>query len=134
MIQIFRAVVAISTALYAFGYWLPYFAVGSYPYEWQVLLAYDGDGSIIESAWWLELSIFVITLIISVMLFFLIPIARTAYLLLIIVMSLSTFLWGLRISTPLENFIWSLVAMSDGALLAMLYLTSVGGRFQTSAA
>lgn len=120
--------------LYVVGYWLPYFDLGFYNYEWQVLLMRDGDGRIVGNEWWLQLSVFVITMIISVMLFFLVPIARRAYLFLIIALTASNLLWGLRITTPIENVIWGLVAMSDGAILTMLYFTSVANHFGPSAA
>jgi hypothetical protein len=134
MNNIFRALVLVSIVLYAVGWFLPYFDLGFYSLEWQSFLMHDGNGAVLSYPRWVDFLLFAITVAISVMLYFYIPIARRAYLIMVIAYTGSNFLWGLRVSTPLEETIWGLVAMSDGALLTMLYLTSVAQRFEPGAA
>lgn len=134
MNTIFRGLVLVSTVLFAVGWFLPYFDTGSYSLEWQALLMRDGDGAILAYPPWVDFILFAGTVAISVMLYFYVPIARRAYLIMLIAYTGAGFLWGLRVSTPVDEVIWGLVAMSDGAILTMLYLTSVARHFEPSAA
>jgi hypothetical protein len=132
MNAIFRGLILVSTVLFALGWFLPYFDLGFYDLEWQALLMRDGDGAILTYPGWVDFVLFAVTVAVMVMLYFYVPIARRLYLIMLIAYAGAGLLWGLRITTPIEQLIAGLVAMSDGALLTMLYLTSIARRFEPS--
>jgi hypothetical protein len=135
MTTVFRALLVISTILYIVGFWLVDFRFELYKPEWYDLLRWDGyDAKIGEYPVWIDYVLFAITVAVSAMLYFFVGIARQIYLFLVIFYALSAFIWGVRVYAPIEQFIWGLVAMSDGALLTMIYFTSIAQRFNKSAA
>lgn len=96
------------------------------------LARYDSWGASIPSHPIIYWGFFTIWLVISLGLFFLIPIARTAFLVMQVVTIVASFFWGFMVLPPISATVGNVVAVSDGVLLAMLFLTSVGREFETS--
>jgi len=58
------------------------------------------------------------------------PIARTAFVAMQAIMIIATLFWGFQVLPPVAAALNELVVLLDGAILAMLFLTSVAGRFE----
>lgn len=130
MERLFRYIVVISTLLFAIIYILPF-----YDYLWLndeqlYLAAFDAWGSVIPNNIYVYWSLFFIWLAISVGLFFFIPIARTAFVIMLVATTIASLFWGFLVLPPISATLFNIVAMSDGAILVMLYLTSVSRRFE----
>jgi len=134
MTGIFRVVVLVSTGLYSVGYWLPYVDVGQFSPKWDALLYHDGSGALITFPIWAEFVIYAVTVSVSALLYFFIPFGRRAFVLLVLANLAAACFLGARVTTPVDEVIWNVVTMSDGALLAMLYLTPLARRFEPDAA
>lgn len=132
MKNLFRYIVAISTLLFLILWLLPFFDYLWLSEEELSLLAATGYGSYIPNHPVIFWGLFVSWVAASLGLFFFIPFARTAFLVLVVVSSIANFFWGFRVDTPLSIGIAGLVALSDGAIIAMAYLTSVSSYFEKS--
>ncbi len=62
-------------------------------------------------------------------LFFYIQLARTGYLVLLVITTLASFFWGFSILTAYETAIHDMLVMLDGAIIVMAYLTPVSNNF-----
>jgi hypothetical protein len=132
MIKLFRYVVVISTILMVV-YWLLPFVDHLWLKEEELNLAgYDGWGASIPNNPIIYWGLFTIWLTISVSLFFLVPIARSAFVAMQVITLTASFFWGFMVLPPISATVGNIVAVSDGVLLAMLFLTSVGKEFEKS--
>ena len=130
MDKIFRTIVVTSAILFLIVTLLPFIDYLWLTNDQLELLAYDGWDSIIPNNQFIYWLLTIIWLIISVGLFFFIRIARTAFLIMQITVFIASFFWGIRISSPEVTAINGLIAISDGAILVMAYLTSVARCFE----
>ena len=129
MATLFRYLVVISSVLFV-AYWsLPYVDYNWLTEEELRLIGADGYGSIFPISLFIYWSMFVIWLTLSIGLFFYVRIARTGFLVFIIVSTCASFFWGFRVLAPYEIVIGNIIGFSDGAILAMAYFTSVDSKF-----
>lgn len=129
MENIFRIIIASSTILFIILCFLPYFDYFWLSDEELQILSYDGWGSELPNNLFFIWGLFLTWISISIGLFFFVPIARTAFLILLVFSVILTFFWGIRIHTPLSVLLSGIISMSDGAILIMLYFTSVSSKF-----
>jgi hypothetical protein len=132
MKSLFRYIVAISTALFVVLWLLPFF-----DYLWLSpdeldLAAAAGFGSYIPSHIAIYWSLFIAWLATSIGLFFFFPIARTSFLILLVVTAIASFFSGFSVMTPLSAGISGIVILSDGIIITMAYFTSVSKHFMES--
>jgi len=130
MNKLFRYIVAISTVLFIVTWFLPY-----YDYMWlteeelNLANANMANSYIPNTAtfFWVQSIIWVA---VSIGLFLYIPIARTAFLILMVLSFIAVFFSGFYVMPPLQAGINSIIGLSDGVILSMAYLTSVAKCFE----
>ena len=112
-------------------YWaMPFIDFMWYPDEQLALLDQGGLGASLptsEAFYWFQLSLW---LLISVGLLFFINIARTAFVVLYVLATISGLFYGIQVLTPVELLLANLISMGDGAIIAIMYLTSVSEAFR----
>jgi hypothetical protein len=113
-------------------YWLPYFDSGFYSEEVNQLRQWDGTGAVLKTTLGLEIAIFLASVGIPFLMFFFVPGSRQAFLILTLVLLAANLGFGVRVVTALDTFLGHMVALMDGAILAIAYFTSVGSRFHRS--
>lgn len=128
----FRALLVTSTVLYALAYWLPYFDGALYSADLTRLRAWDGFGARVHLTLLGQLTWYTADIVAPVLMFFYVSWARSAFLFLSLIGVLAQFGWGVRVTTPIEGFFFGVMAMADGAALAMAYFTPVRLCFATT--
>jgi len=133
MKQLFRFIVVISTLLYVIFWFLPYVDY-LWLTEYEIELASaEGYGGYIPQSLVLAWAQLIIWVVISVGLFFFIPLARTAFVLMLVITAITNFLWGFLVMEPISAGLISIITTSDGVILTMMYLTSLSKYFEKSA-
>lgn len=129
MESIFRALV-VGSALLSVVFWcIPYVDYMWLSVEQIQILDLGGFAAIIQThdiTYWGTL---VVWLVISIGLYFYSNSARIAFIAFMLINISLSFFYGLSIMSPLEVFIGSIITMIDGALITMMYLTSISGKF-----
>jgi len=127
MTNLFRASLVTSVIIFVFYYWMPSF--GMYSGEFAELRQWDGWDAALPPLPTLNVALFVASVVVPILMYFFIPWSRAAFLLLAVCYCLLSLGWGVRISAPLENFLTQVVAMLNGAILAMAYFSPISDRF-----
>ena len=96
------------------------------------LARYDTWGSSIPNHPLIYWGMFTIWLVISIGLFFFVPFARTAFVIMQFISLVASFFWGFLVQSPASAAIGSMLGLSDGVILAMLFLTSVANKFKNT--
>ncbi len=131
MESIFRFLIITTVVLSIVVWSLPYF-----DHQWlsenQLLLAsYSGYESLFPSVnyftYWVPL---VIWLILSVGLFYYNKFSRKAFVLFYIIETVLQLFYGMQVVTPYEAVLFTLIGLADGAIIAMMYLTSISEKFE----
>jgi len=128
--QIFRVLVLVTMVTTTLYWVMPYIDYMWYPRDQLVLLDQGGMGASFPSSeifYWLQL---VLWLFVSLGLFFFINVARTAFVVLYVVTTILGFLYGIQVLTPIESFLANTTALADGAIIAIMFFTSVDGAFR----
>ena len=128
--KLFRRLVVISTILFVILWMMPYVDYNWLSKDEARLANSDGYGSYIPKTPVIYLANFIVWLMLSVGLFFYMPIARTGFLVCIVVSLVADFFWGFKVYAPYEVALSGIVTLSDGAILVMAYLTSVSDKFE----
>jgi hypothetical protein len=145
--NIFRFMVALSLALMLAAVLAGFFPP-ELPEQWESILEWNGDGGITEAlidsvpedgpyaalALAPLIGIFLMSLLFQIGLFFFWRFARFGYVILVgFYVALGAF-DGLYIATPLEQALFELTSLVDGAIIAMAYLPPVRDYFEAKAA
>ena len=130
MTKIFRTIIVLSLTLQIIWFFLP-FVWGYYNNEDQLnLLSWAGYDSMIDINGPIPYIILAAFIISSIGLFFFKMWARTFYLVLILFSVISTPIWGFTVAPPIDNVLGYIISLSDGAILAIAYLTKIGSKFE----
>jgi uncharacterized membrane protein len=92
-------------------------------------LSLNGLGSkltLSDTGYWLQLAIW---LAISAGLFFYVRLAKYAFVAFYIVQTILSFFWGMWVLTPYASVLISLTGLVDGAIIFMVFFSSVANRF-----
>lgn len=130
MTTIFRALLIISTAAFAFVYWMPFFDSSFYSEEAHKLLSFDGLEARFEPGAVFINLVFILGVGLPALMYFFVSWARTAFLIMCVGYPLVNLFLGLRVMTPIEGLFAEWIALADGAILAIAYFTSVASRFE----
>lgn len=129
---IFRSLVAVSMVVTMLFWSMPLIDYMWYSNDQLALLDQGGLGATLvpgEILYWSELGMW---LLVSVGLLIFIPIARTAFVVLYLVSMPLTFFYGIQVLTPLEAFLSGTLGLLDGAIITIMFFTSVSERFRGS--
>lgn len=127
---IFRYIVIGSLILYLIWFFMPNAWVYLYEREALNLLSWAGYGANYNINGPIPYIILVAYIVASVGLVLLKKWARTVFLALTVSDIVLTGISGVHVSAPLDAAIGYIIALSDGAILAIAYLTSLGGEFE----
>jgi len=97
--------------------------------EQLYLLDQDGLGAKIEfpeSFYWVQLTVW---LVLSVGMYFFVSVARTLFLIAVVISLIGTLFFGVRSITPYESFLITIISQLDGAIIILAYFTGVGVKF-----
>ena len=130
MKTIFRSIVTFSFLLYLIGMLLPYFDSILFTEDEIEMLSWSGYGSSLPYSQVYAICAFLITSMAWIGIFFFSSIARIVFILVVVKDFLLIPFSGLSVSLPLYNFIWGVVSILDGAIITMMYLTSVSQYFK----
>lgn len=130
MEKLFRYLVVISTVFFIVYFLLPFFDHLWLSDDGRTLKNFDGYKSSIPSHLIIYWGIFSVWLVISIGLFFFVPVSRTAFLVMTVFGLLMSIFSGYRIQTPYEIVLNNTIALFDGAIISIAYLTSVSNRFR----
>lgn len=129
MSTIFRALVIINV-LFTLAIWaLPIFEHSWLSEGQMYALSLNGLESkltLSDAGYWVQL---VIWLAISAGLFFYVRLAKYAFVAFYVVQTILSFFWGMWVLTPYASVLISLIGLIDGALIFMLFFSSVANRF-----
>lgn len=128
--HLFRGFVLSAAALHAWLWLAPVMELGRTPGYGAWLLELDGYGAAIAYHPVLYWSLFASWLLILAGLFFYVAAARFGLLVLVIVSAGLSLGWGIRVLTPMEAALFPLLAVIDGAVLAMAYCPPLRDEFQ----
>ncbi len=129
MESIFRILV-VGGALLAVIFWsMPFIDYMWYSNEELQILDLGGFGSKLPESQIYYWGTLVLWLAISVGLFFYKKIARTAFVVCLIFFSVVGLFGGILILSPIEAALSQIITLSDGALLVIMYLTSMNAKF-----
>lgn len=124
----FRCLVLVSTVLFIFFWMLPYLGL-NFTEDEKNILSWYGYGSYIPDSKVINWGLFSAWLVLSVGIFFYNRLARSCFLWLLIFTCISCLFWGFKIYTPLETMLSTLISIFDGAMLSLMYLTSLNEKF-----
>jgi hypothetical protein len=130
MITIFRTLLVTSIVIFVGTYWLPYFDTGLFPDGMNDMRTYDGLFAILPMTPGLEILIFILGAAIPIAMYFFVAGSRLAFVTLTVVLLVAHLGFGVRVLTPIDVFLGDLIALLDGAILAIAYFTSVASRFE----
>ena len=130
MEKLFRYLVVCTTLLYILYWCLPYF-----DYHWMSneeidLANYNTWGAILPNHLIIHWGIFISWVLVSIGLFFFIPIARILFVIMQVTTTVLSLFMGYLILPPFNAALAEVVVLLDGVILAMLYLTSVSTKFE----
>jgi len=128
--KLFRYIIVFSTTLVVIFWVLPFVDYLWLNEEQLEFARYDTWGSSLPSnaiIYWGLLSIW---LLIALGLFLFVPIARTAFVVMQLITIFASFFWGFLVLPPVSVVISNMIGLSDGVILAMLFLTSISKKFE----
>lgn len=134
MVTVFRWLIVGSAVIYSFYYWMPFFDLPFYSQEARNVLALDGFDAAIVPGMTFGIVFFAVWIALRALMFYFVHWARVMFALLCLAYPLVNFALGIRVAAPIEMVMLHFVTITDGALLAMAYLTSVSTRFGSGAA
>lgn len=129
---IFRYLVVISASLTVLFWGMPYFDYMWFSDEQLNLLDQNGLGAVIPGGDFTYWGTLLVWLLLSVGLFFYNGIARVGFVAFYALSLVLGLLYGIQIHTPYESTISSLIGLADGAIIAMVYLTTIASKFSRS--
>lgn len=136
--NLFRCLVAISLVLVVTPMALTQ-SPGQVPEDWQTLLEWNGNGSIveglIENRWFLfgvGIPVLVLALASQIGMFFFWRFARPVYAALAAAFVLLTPFWGISVLLPVEAALWELSLLVEGAVIALSYSQPFSSYFEAS--
>jgi hypothetical protein len=129
MESIFRYLVVATAALTVLFWAMPYFDYMWFSDEQLNLLDQNGLGAVILGNDFIYWGTLLIWLALSVGLFFYLRFARVGFIAFYVLSLGLGLFYGVQVLTPYESTISSLIGLADGAIIAIAYLTSVGGKF-----
>lgn len=133
MKKLFQVIVVGALALQILWFFFPYTWVYFYEGDELDLLSWHGYGAYIDINGPIPYAILIAYIIVSIGLLLFSKWARNIFLILTIASVLSAPLWGFSVSPGIDGIIGSLLVLADGAILTMVYLTSIGGLFENDA-
>lgn len=128
--HVFRTLVLAAAALHAWLWLAPVTEIGWRPGYGAWLLEFDGYGASIAYHPVLYWSLFASWLLILAGLFFYVAAARFGLIALIGISAGLSLGWGVRVLTPVEASLVPVLAVIDGAVLAMAYCSPLRDEFQ----
>ncbi|MBT8062039.1 MAG: hypothetical protein KJO85_05100 [Gammaproteobacteria bacterium] len=129
IVEIFRGLIVTSTVLYIAYYILPFVDSDFLSEQSLIVLSWARHGALVPFPVWLDYSMFVIWIGSAVGMYFFVPLARSVFVWIYIVLTALTPFFGLNVETGLSQMLFNLVTLFDGAIIAMAYLTSVERNF-----
>jgi hypothetical protein len=134
--NLFRCLVALSLVLVAMPVVLTQ-PPGQVPEDWQALLEWNGNGSLVEG--WIEnhwlllgvgLPVVLLVLAAQLGMFFFWRFARPVNAALAAVFVLLTPFWGISVQLPVEAALWELSLLLEGAIIALSYSQPFSSYFE----
>lgn len=129
MKKLFRILVIVSTVFYIVWFFSPYFYHLYLSDEVINVIAYTGYGSILPNGPYTYIPIFIISMVIAIGLYLFKPWARTSFVVLYAIFILASPFWGLNIQSGLDVMIGTIATLSDGALIGLMYFSTIGNEF-----
>lgn len=127
---VFRYIVIGSLILYVIWFAMPYSWIYFYEGEELNLLAWANYGAKFDVEGPIPYIVLLAYTVVSIGLVLLKKWARTAFLALTVGSVVLSGIWGFLVSPPVDAALGYIVAMSDGSILTIAYLTSLGGEFE----
>lgn len=130
MKRIFQSIVVASLLLHVIWFFMPYAWIYIYKGDEADLLSWANYGALVDVNGSIPYLILFAYLIASVGLVLLKKWARTVFLALTISSVALSLVLGFIVSPPLDAAIGYIVALADGSILTIAYLTSLGSEFK----
>ncbi|PCH59905.1 MAG: hypothetical protein COC05_05820 [Gammaproteobacteria bacterium] len=127
---LFRSLLIFTAILTSVFFFLPYFDHMWLPYEQVLLLDRSGLGASIPNSNVIYWGTLIVWLLITFGLFFYYSLARVSFVVFYVIGFIATLFHGAIVLAPYESLISSLISLADGAILAIMYLTSIGDKFE----
>lgn len=126
---IFRTIVVVATGAFILEWTLPFYDYLWFDQEELDLLSWAGHKAIISPPLLVYWLMFAAWLVLSVGLFFYIRLARSLFVIYMVISFILIPLFGYNILSPLYIFLYATGNLLDGAIIAIAYLTSVNEKF-----
>lgn len=126
---IFRSLLVFTAVLTCVFWCAPYANIITPSLDQLLLLQQNGLGASLPNSVYAYWGSFVIWQTLILGLFFYSSIARVGFVVFYAINSVATLFYGMQVYLPYENFLLNLLGLADGAILAIMYLTSVNSKF-----
>jgi len=103
-----------------------------YTEEMLKLLSYDGYGLTLTLPKYLSVGIDIAWALVFIGLFFFLKASRYVFILLILLATIMSLFWGIRVTSPVSTFTLEVLNLLVGATLVYSYFGAVGQRFAGS--
>jgi hypothetical protein len=133
MISLFKVLVVLSYAIYVVFFWLPEFDFYIYDQDTIDILSWSGFGALLAPNNLIGYLFFVGYSVILIGLLLFKNWARLSFVVITIASVLFTAIQGIQVMPAIEATIQYITTLIDGATIAIMYLTSVGQRFNKNA-
>ena len=131
MKKLFKNVVLASTILTIVIYILPYFDYANFTEKELDVLSYSGYGSLLSTNTFIDWALAPLWIGTNIGLYFFIKPFKIIFTVVLLLTSIASLFWGLATFPSIEFTIINVLSMLDGAILTMLYLTSISGEFES---
>ena len=131
MEKIFRIIIIISTVFTVLLWVLPYYDYAKFTRDEFNVLSWAGYGAQLPFNEVFSLGLLAVWLVINLCLYFFIKPFKSIFTIVVVITCIFGLFWGISIYPPIEFFIFTIVTMLDGAILTMLYLTSISTKFNS---
>lgn len=133
MNSIFRTLIVFSSCVYLLWFFIPFFE-NRWPEQiTQEIYFLAGKGAIIPNISELAYVFLLLNIVIALGLFFFQPWARVMFITMLVVNGLIALASGLVVITSFDSLLEYLMNIIDGALVVMIYFTSVNTKFKNQA-
>ena len=133
MVILFRNVVIFSYVLYAAFVFIAFFSAYLYDQKTLDILTWNNYGTIIQLSHVFGYLFFFAYTVIFLGLIYFKSWARTAFVILTLLSVILTGIQGIEILPAIEGLLSYLMNLSDGAIIALMYFTSISSKFSNNA-
>ena len=132
MTKLFKGLILADLAIYLAWYFLPVFDTPYLSEQSLELLSRHGYGALINVSYAMDDFLFAVGIIVTLGMYFFVPIARVVFLILLLTGIVLTQFYGVVVETGVSRMLGSVVTLLDGVIIAMAFSEPVRNHFRAN--